>query len=134
MKQNWIKLFAFSFAIGLLAPASLRAQNEEKEKEQKDKKDVQQIIITRKNDKADKIVVEINCYKITVNGKPLDEYKDQGGDIRVRLQKLKELESKFDKHDDEIHAIVQALRELIEDKKQRDKPRKKIGYKRQNEE
>ena len=93
MKQNWIKFFAFSLGIALLAPASLLAQNEEKDKEQKDKKDVQQIIITRKNDKADKIVVEINGDKITVNGKPLDEYKDKGGDISVRLQKLKELES-----------------------------------------
>ena len=43
--------------------------------------------------------------------------------------KLKELEAKFDKHDNEIHAIVQALRELIEDKTLRDKPRKRIGYK-----
>ncbi len=93
MKKNWIKLFAFSFAIALLAPASLLAQKEEKIKETKEKKDVQQIIITRKNDKADKIVVEINGDKITVNGKPLDEYKDKDGDISVRLQKFKELEA-----------------------------------------
>jgi serine protease Do len=97
MKQYMMKFLAFSFAIALLAPATLLAQKEEKDKaESKDKmekKDVQQIIITRKNDKADKIVVEINGDKITVNGKPLDEYKDKGGDISVRLQKLKELES-----------------------------------------
>jgi serine protease Do len=96
MKQNLVKAFAFSFAIALLAPASLLAQKEEKDKEmkeQKEKKDVQQIIITRKNDKADKVVVEINGDKITVNGKPLDEYKDKDGDISVRLQKYKEMES-----------------------------------------
>jgi len=90
MKQNWLKLFALSFAMVWLAPASLLAQKEEKDKA--DKKDVQQIIITRKNDKGDKLVVEINGDKITVNGKPLDEYKDKDGDISVRLQKLKELE------------------------------------------
>src|ERR1700675_4401657 len=96
MKQNLVKAVAFSFAIALLAPASLLAQKEEKDKEmkeQKEKKDVQQIIITRKNDKADKVVVEINGDKITVNGKPLDEYKDKDGDISVRLQKYKEMES-----------------------------------------
>lgn len=95
MKQNLIKALAFSFVIALLAPASVVAQKEEKDKEvkeQKEKKDVQQIIITRKNDKADKVVVEINGDKITVNGKPLDEYKDKDGDISVRLQKYKELE------------------------------------------
>ena len=101
MKQNLIKAFAFSFAVALLAPVSLRAQKEDKDKEmkekiemkgQKEKKDVQQIIITRKNDKADKIVVEINGDKITVNGKPLDEYKNKEGDLSVRLQKFKELE------------------------------------------
>lgn len=89
MKQNLLKAIAFLFAIVLLAPASLLAQKEEKDKE---KKDVQQIIITRKNDKAEKVVVEINGDKITVNGKPLDEYKDKDGDISVRLQKFKELE------------------------------------------
>jgi serine protease Do len=96
MKQNLVKAFAFSFALALLAPASLLAQKEEKDKEMKEhkeKKDVQQIIITRKNDKADKVVVEINGEKITVNGKPLDEYKDKEGDFSVRLQKYKELES-----------------------------------------
>ncbi len=93
MKRNLIRAFAFSFAIAMLAPASLPAQKEEKIKETKEKKDVQQIIITRKNDKADKIVVEINGDKITVNGKPLDEYKDKDGDISVRLQRFKELEA-----------------------------------------
>jgi len=92
MKQNLVKAFAFSFAIVLLAPVSLLAQVEEKVKEAKEKKDVQQIIITRKNDKADKVVVEINGDKITINGKPLDEYKNKDGDISVRLQKFKEME------------------------------------------
>jgi serine protease Do len=92
MKQNRIKIFAFSFVLAMLAPASLLAQKEEKDKEMKEKKDVQQIIITRKNNKAEKVVVEINGDKITVNGKPLDEYKDKENDFSVRLQKFKELE------------------------------------------
>ena len=35
MKQTWMKLFAFAFAIALLVPASLLAQKDEKDKEQK---------------------------------------------------------------------------------------------------
>ena len=50
MKQNSLKLIAFSFAFTVLSPASLLAQKEEKAKEVKEKKDVQQVIITRKNE------------------------------------------------------------------------------------
>jgi len=92
MKQNWIKMAAFSFAVALLAPASLLAQKEEKDKEAKEKKDVQQIVITRKNANDEKVVIEVKGDKVTVNGKPLDEYKDKDGDISVRTHKFKELE------------------------------------------
>src|SRR5258705_6363496 len=94
MKQTWIKFTAFVFAVALLAPASLLAQKDEKdkEKETKEKKETEQIIITRKGEKNEKVTVEINGDKITVNGKPLDEYKDKDGDLSVRLHKLKELE------------------------------------------
>ncbi len=93
MKQNLITAIACSFAITLMVPASLLAQQEEKDKAVKEKKDVQQIIITRKNDKADKIVVEINGDKVTVNGKPMEEYKDKGDDINIKLRKYKDVEA-----------------------------------------
>ena len=99
MKKTWLKFAAFVLAAVVLAPASLLAQKEEKEKtdvkekiEVKEKKDVQQIIITHKNDKDEKVVVEINGDKVLINGKPLEEYKDKNGDISVRLNKLKDLE------------------------------------------
>jgi serine protease Do len=95
MKQSWMKFSAFVFAITLFVPVSLLAQKDEKDKEMKEKtekKDVEQIIITRKGEKNEKVTVEINGDKITVNGKPLDEYKDKDGDLSVRLHKLKELE------------------------------------------
>lgn len=94
MKQNWIKIAAFSFAVALLVPASLLAQKDEKDKEEKkEKKDVQQIIITRKNDNAEKVVIEVVGDKVTVNGKPIEEYKDKNGDISVRTHKYKELDA-----------------------------------------
>ncbi len=91
MKQTWIKFSAFVVAVVLLFPASLLAQKEEKDKDKevKEKKEVEQIIITRKGDDKEKIVVEINGDKITINGKPLDEYKDKDGDVSVRRNKYK---------------------------------------------
>jgi serine protease Do len=91
MRNLWLKSFTLLVAAAFLTPLTLLAQKEEKG--EKDKKDVQQIIITQKGDKQEKVVVEIVGDKVTVNGKPLEEYKDKNGDINVRLNKLKDLES-----------------------------------------
>ena len=80
----------------ILLPVGLLAQNEEKDKEkvkEKSAKDVQNIIITRSSDNKDeKVVVEIKGDKITINGKPIEEFKDGEGDVKVRVQKFKEME------------------------------------------
>lgn len=90
MKQVLRALSIFAVA-ALFVPASLFAQkeepNKEKDKEVKEKRDVDVITITRKGDKNEKVVVEINGDKITVNGKPVDEYKD--GDVIVRHNNYK---------------------------------------------
>ena len=90
MKQVLRKLSILAAAV-LFVPASLLAQKEEKdkdkEKEVKEKKEVEVITITRKGDKNEKVTVEINGDKITVNGKPLNEYKD--GDITVRRNNIR---------------------------------------------
>lgn len=100
MKQIWKNSVVAVIMLALIAPVSLFAQENEKadkkekaEKDEKEKKDIQQIIITRKSEKDSKVVVEIVGDKITVNGKPLDEYKDKNGDINVKLNKLRDLES-----------------------------------------
>lgn len=92
MKKTLINFVAFALVAVLLAPISVSAQDEKGDKGVKEKKDVQQIIITHKSGKDEKVVVEIKGDKITVNGKPLEEYKDKDGDISVRLNKLKDLE------------------------------------------
>jgi len=95
MKKTLISFVATVLVAVLLTPVSVLAQNDKSEKGDKgvkEKKDVQQIIITRKTGKDEKVVVEIKGDKITVNGKPLEEYKDKDGDISVRLNKLKDLE------------------------------------------
>ncbi len=94
MKQSLKILFGFLFAIALGVPASLMAQKDEKDSKEKDKdkdkdkKEIQHIIVTRKN-KADKVTIEINGDKVTVNGKPLEDYKDKDGDISVSLDDFK---------------------------------------------
>lgn len=93
MQKFWNKLTWIVALAGLLIPAALVAQDEKGDKGDKEKKDVQQIIITRKGDKQEKIVVEIDGDKVTINGKPLEEYKDKDGNITVNLKKLKDLES-----------------------------------------
>ncbi len=86
MKQACRKLSTLVLAAALMAPASLLAQNEEKDKE---KKEVEEIVIVRKGDKQEKVVVEINGDKITVNGKPLEDLKD--GDVTVRRNRIRDV-------------------------------------------
>lgn len=88
MKQ--IKTYLSVLVLGLFAlPVAVLGQKENKDKD-KDKekdKDIQEIVITRKGEKSNKVIVEIVGDKITVNGKPAGEYKD--GDISVNTHKYK---------------------------------------------
>jgi serine protease Do len=86
MKNLFSKPLLIVLGTALMLPVALLAQKDEKDKEKKEKvkekSEVQQIIITRKGDKDEKIVVEVNGDKVTVNGKPLDEYK--GDNVTIR--------------------------------------------------
>ncbi len=79
-------------AIAILVPATSNAQNDKGDKGEKGDKEVQQIIITRKGDN-DKMIVEVNGDKVMVNGVPLDELKGKNDDIKVKINKYKQLES-----------------------------------------
>jgi serine protease Do len=97
MKQQRIKNIFVVAAFALAVPVTLWAQEDGKsdkdktEKASKDKKEGRHITITTKGDQAEKITVEINGEKITVNGKPIEEFKD--GDITVNVNKLRGMES-----------------------------------------
>lgn len=88
MKQI-IKKGAFVLlALAMVAPVSLVAQKDDKEKDkEKVKKETEQIVISRNGDK--KIVVEVDGNKVTVNGKPLEDYT--GGDVTVLQNRFKDL-------------------------------------------
>lgn len=57
------------------------------EKSKKDRKETQEIVIRKKGDKDTKITVEIKGDKITVNGKPLAEFKD--GDVTINKREFR---------------------------------------------
>lgn len=90
MKQACRNFTAMLFATAFLAPVTLLAQKEDKVKEGKEKKEAEQIVITRKGDKKDKVVIEIEGDRVTVNGKPIDQLKEDG-DISVRRNKIRDV-------------------------------------------
>lgn len=69
------RLFIAGIAL-LTVPASLLAQKEGDDKDKKEKKDFQQIIITRTGDKKEKTVIEIDGDQVKVNGKDVKDDKD----------------------------------------------------------
>jgi serine protease Do len=76
MNTNW-KIPALTLAAFL----SLTAASAQKtDKKDKDKKKSQTITIVRSGDANEKITVEVDGDKVTVNGKPVEEYK---GDVKV---------------------------------------------------
>jgi serine protease Do len=89
MKRILPKLSAVALATLLIAPVAIHAQDEkDKDKDKSDKKDAEQIIITRKNADKGKVTVEIDGDKILVNGKPIEDLKD--GEITVNRHKIKD--------------------------------------------
>lgn len=85
MKRFVVKFTVAAFIAAICIP-SLAQESKEKEKN----KDVEQIIITKKGDDKEKVVIEIMGDKITVNGKSVDDLKDD--DIKVLRNKFKSFE------------------------------------------
>src|SRR5437867_2833017 len=72
-----VKLSVLFFAV-MITAGHVFAQ-EEKNKD-KDKKD-EDIIIRKKGDSKEKLTIVIDGDKVTINGKPVDEYKSDDVDI-----------------------------------------------------
>ena len=85
MKQVMKNMSFLLLAGALTVPVLLPAQTEGK-----DKKEAEQIIITRKNGSDDKIVVEIDGDKIKVNGKEVKK-GDESGDVNVTRTRIKDV-------------------------------------------
>lgn len=87
MKHVIIKKILIAGIALLSVPATLLAQKEkeEKGKEEKDKKEMQQIIITRTGNNEQKMVIEVDGDKVTINGKDAKENKD----VSVNINKFR---------------------------------------------
>lgn len=89
MKKIAIAILAFA-----ALPLAIRAQEEKKEVliekksdgDKKKKKETQEIIIRKTGDKNIKLKVEMDGDYITVNGKPLSEFKDK--DVTINKKKI----------------------------------------------
>src|SRR6476469_7807709 len=89
MKRILPKLSVVALATLLTAPVAIHAQDEkDKDKDKSDKKESEQIIITRKSADKGKVTVEIDGDKVTVNGKPIEDLK--GDDIIVNRRKVRD--------------------------------------------
>lgn len=94
MKKHWMRIFGSMAVIAALAPLSLQAQDDKGEKGEKETRNrVQNVIITQKGDKKEKLVVEINGDKVTINGVPADEYSKENKDVQVNINSLRDVES-----------------------------------------
>lgn len=83
MKKILRKPLLFILAAALMMPVTMLAQSDKEKKDKdKEKKESEQIIITRKKDSGEKVVIEINGDKVTVNGKPVEEYTGEGVTVR----------------------------------------------------
>lgn len=67
--------------------------DKEKANKDKEKKEQENIIIHRTGDTKEKMVIEINGDKITVNGKPIDQIKD--GSVTISRHKIKDPSTYF---------------------------------------
>lgn len=87
MQNSVLKTSALAAAFSLALPVVILAQKGE----DKEKKEVKVVTVTTKGDKGDKVVVEVDGDKVTVNGKPVDDYKN--GDVKVRVHKVKDMDA-----------------------------------------
>jgi len=78
------KLLLLATVLGFISYTAM-AQDEEKNlPKEKAKKETQEIIIRKNGDKNTRINVEINGDNVTINGKPLSEFKDDNVTINKR--------------------------------------------------
>jgi serine protease Do len=76
--NNW-KITALAFA-AVLSLTTVSAQQEKKEKSQRKNQSIT-IVRTGDGDSSEKMTIVVDGDKVTINGKPAEDYK--GGDIRV---------------------------------------------------
>ena len=73
--NNWIKSLTAALATVVISTSGFA--QEQKEKTLKDKEEkTQEIVIRKKGDKAEKMTIVVDGDNVTINGKPVDEFKN----------------------------------------------------------
>jgi serine protease Do len=86
MRQYFLS-FTSAAALLLLLNLPTSAQDDKEKDKDKDKEKMKQydeVIIRKKTDKDGKVTVEIRDGKVTVNGKPLEDFEDENLSVRKR--------------------------------------------------
>jgi serine protease Do len=81
MKQYFLRMAGSALLLSLFATCAM-AQEDSKDKDKSKLGKNDMLIIKSKEEKDAKVVIEIKGGEVTVNGKPLDEYKDDNVTIR----------------------------------------------------
>ncbi|MBK6937223.1 MAG: PDZ domain-containing protein [Chitinophagaceae bacterium] len=93
MEKIWMKNSLLAAFAALLAPLTLMAQQDEKKAIEEKKKEVRQIIVTIDENSDKKTVIEIDGEKVTVNGKPIADYKAENGAVKIKERKVKDVDA-----------------------------------------
>lgn len=91
MIQNWKNITVAILSAAVIMPAAVDAQKEDKEKDKTEKKTSDQITVIRKGDKDEKVVIEFKGDKVIVNGKDVEDFKDDN--VIIRRNRLRDLNS-----------------------------------------
>lgn len=83
MKQYLLKLSGAAMLLSLIAAGAMAQDGDSKDKSKLGKNDM--LILKPKSDKNTKVIIEINDGEVTVNGKPLSEFK--GDDVIINRRK-----------------------------------------------
>lgn len=78
--MKWIKYPSVAFAAAIVTSVTFAQDQQEKLLKDREEKS-QEIIIRKKGDKTDKMTIVVDGDKVTINGQPLDEYKN--GDVTI---------------------------------------------------
>lgn len=85
--NNWIRSLAATLAIAAMGTSAFA--QEQKEKTLKDKAEkTQEIVIRKKGDKAEKMTIVVDGDDVTINGKPVDEFKNDDVTVFKRDRSL----------------------------------------------
>ena len=85
--NNWIKSLTAALATAVISTSAFAQEQKEKTLTDKEEK-TQEIVIRKKGDKAEKMTIVVDGDNVTINGKPVDEFKNDNVTVFKRDRPL----------------------------------------------